>query len=517
MQRKLWVRLISTVVAIPLAITTFSTTALADDPAGESWTPEERPSGSIGADGEGQRAFYNGDIVATDDNAVYAANGASVAVIGDVSSKITEHYFVEHDENVNVMPAIISANNGTVTIGGSVLISDESAVGNLTGVEFRGGSTVNISDIDSVIQAGVGGVAIYLDENTHNGSFTANSSFNVIGASIGIHPGAGVTGISEENITQYLPQINVYSLTGNASNGVWVYADEFGVSDDEAQRMEDAVLHHINYIVHSDPKISVDVNDPTRGNATVIQDIMSLTTKYVSPQELAANPDAGFLAYLSSDYDLVVQNDGNGEPIARVIPLNTVTNDGKKVYRVTLVNVFGGLTLNAIRKQIAETTGVPEAEIAMVVDIPNEQPEASSEPSDAINEVPSGAITVSTAVTGSNGAAYERKPERVVSFKMSVISDSQYKEAVIDNIGKTPTGGLLRVETDRMACFDRAMLEAFAKKGAINMEVVFPYTNGKKFRVVIPAGYDINKLLDEKGYCGYLRLLAILGGEGLDR
>lgn len=56
------------------------------------------------------------------------------------------------------------------------------------------------------------------------------------------------------------------------------------------------------------------------------------------------------------------------------------------------------------------------------------------------------------------------------------------------------------------------MLEAFAKKGNVDMEVLFPL-GGKKLSVMIPAGYDINKLLDNKGYCGFLRLLAILGGE----
>jgi hypothetical protein len=34
---------------------------------------------------------------------------------------------------------------------------------------------------------------------------------------------------------------------------------------------------------------------------------------------------------------------------------------------------------------------------------------------------------------------------------------------------------------------------------------------------VIPAGYDINKLLDNQGYCGFLRLFALLGGEIVDK
>lgn len=34
---------------------------------------------------------------------------------------------------------------------------------------------------------------------------------------------------------------------------------------------------------------------------------------------------------------------------------------------------------------------------------------------------------------------------------------------------------------------------------------------------VIPAEYNINKILDKKGYCGFLRLLALLGGEIEDK
>ena len=46
----------------------------------------------------------------------------------------------------------------------------------------------------------------------------------------------------------------------------------------------------------------------------------------------------------------------------------------------------------------------------------------------------------------------------------------------------------------------------------VDMEVLF-LLGSKKISVVIPAGYDINKPLDNKGYCGFLRLLALLGGE----
>ena len=126
---------------------------------------------------------------------------------------------------------------------------------------------------------------------------------------------------------------------------------------------------------------------------------------------------------------------------------------------------------------------------------------------------PLGAITVSSGAGLSNAApAVEggAAPSRVLSLNVSELTPAQLQTAVVDNISSTPSGGTLRIETTAASCFDKKMLETFAQKGDIDIEVLFTY-GGKKLRVVIPAGYDIHKLLDEKGYCGYLRLAEILG------
>ncbi|SHN64523.1 hypothetical protein SAMN02745247_02808 [Butyrivibrio hungatei DSM 14810] len=128
-------------------------------------------------------------------------------------------------------------------------------------------------------------------------------------------------------------------------------------------------------------------------------------------------------------------------------------------------------------------------------------------------------IATAYAAIGTNGPSVlgaNREASRTLSFKMSAITDAQYKNAVIANIGATPAGGVLRIQTDTIACFDRAMLEAFAKKGSITMEVLFPV--GKTMmKVTIPAGFAIDNLLDRKGYCGFLNLLGIIGGEEVTR
>ncbi len=192
------------------------------------------------------------------------------------------------------------------------------------------------------------------------------------------------------------------------------------------------------------------------------------------------------------------------------------------VYSVKLIDHKGGILLKAT----ALSSG-PDQPLVIVVPESEESSgsdsESSSSESSAVSysAIPVGAITISlprttaaTAVAAAGPAVLGaiREPARAVTLKMAKLTDAQYKDAVIKNISDTPAGGLFRMETDRIATLDRAMLETFAKRGSVDMEVLFPL-GSEKISVTIPAGYDINKLLDNKGYCGYLRLLALLGGE----
>ncbi|WP_034443524.1 hypothetical protein [Butyrivibrio sp. AE2032] len=82
------------------------------------------------------------------------------------------------------------------------------------------------------------------------------------------------------------------------------------------------------------------------------------------------------------------------------------------------------------------------------------------------------------------------------------------------NLIKIIQGGAFNIETDRVTCFDSKMIEAFAARPDVDVNVVFTY-GGKRLKVTIPAGYNVKTLLDSNGYCGFLRLLSILGGEEL--
>lgn len=104
------------------------------------------------------------------------------------------------------------------------------------------------------------------------------------------------------------------------------------------------------------------------------------------------------------------------------------------------------------------------------------------------------------------------KPAQTISFSVGKVTPQQYKEAVINNVASVPANGALNLVTDKPSVIDYKMVEALSARSDIDVNVVFNY-GGKRYKVVIPAGYDMKSLLDKNGYCGFLRLLAVLGGE----
>ena len=189
-----------------------------------------------------------------------------------------------------------------------------------------------------------------------------------------------------------------------------------------------------------------------------------------------------------------------------------VTNNGDGTFTLVLNNVKGGINVKvtAIVKTTENTDGSQNYEVV----VENVTP-SYADPAQA----PAGAIVVSNTVSAADtpsqiAAISGTKPARTVSYNMSSITPIQYKESIISNVAAAPQGGAMNIETDRVACLDSKMIAAIASRPDIDVNVVFTY-GGKKLKVTIPAGYDVNSLLDEYGYCGFLRLMSILGSTEL--
>ncbi len=173
-----------------------------------------------------------------------------------------------------------------------------------------------------------------------------------------------------------------------------------------------------------------------------------------------------------------------------------ITRNEDGTYTVRLKEgCFGGLDLYILKKTIEDATG----------ETVNVETEGEADPQSIVVTDGSMAAPVVT-----EDAADAVTPARVVSLNLTEITPAQMKDAIIENIAATPDDGVLRIETDRVSCLDTAMLQAFAEKGNIDIELIFTY-NGQKIRVFIPRGTDISSLLDKDGYCGYLNLAKVLG------
>ncbi len=301
---------------------------------------------------------------------------------------------------------------------------------------------------------------------------------------------------------------------------------ESAYSGEEKQEMEALFKSAINYIIR------------TEGDVELTGEHLINTSDFLQPVADALNMDTNFTttriddtftATVGPNYEL--RGDSSVVEVCR-------ESDG--VYSVKLINERGGILLRAVAIEADQSTDQTPGQgtdqtpgqgtdqtpgqgtdqtpgqstdqgqnsgqtVIVIIPVDSSSDNTNDQGTTPSSSTPSaGAVVVSTAA----GAGASSKN---LTFKMSELTDEQFKSAVVNNIDSTPAGSTLRLETDRVACFDRAMLEAFAKKN-INLEVVFP-SEGSKLKVVIPAGYDINKLLDDKGYCGFLKLAGILGSE----
>ena len=159
--------------------------------------------------------------------------------------------------------------------------------------------------------------------------------------------------------------------------------------------------------------------------------------------------------------------------------------------------------IRAIQEAISEETGAPAVIVEQntPVDVPVEV--ASNDGIQIISTAAGSALP--TTELGNAEAA-----TRSVSFDISKVTPAQFRDAVKDTVLTVPAGGVAVIETNEVATLDKNMIAAMSSRPDVAYNIVFKYS-GLKMRVVIPAGYDVKSLLDEKGYCGFLRLAQILG------
>ncbi len=90
---------------------------------------------------------------------------------------------------------------------------------------------------------------------------------------------------------------------------------------------------------------------------------------------------------------------------------------------------------------------------------------------------------------------------------------NQFLTDMITKLQNAPANGSITIDTEIWTCFNRAAIDALKARQDVSVTVNFVY-QGAKYSFTIPAGYgedNLEALLDENGYCGFMYLLSVFG------
>lgn len=94
----------------------------------------------------------------------------------------------------------------------------------------------------------------------------------------------------------------------------------------------------------------------------------------------------------------------------------------------------------------------------------------------------------------------------------NVVKYAEIQKQTQQKIKNMERGGDCVVELDTYISFNRETFEALSKRPDVSLTVIYKW-KGVKYKVTIPAGYNVLDLLNEDGYCGCLYLNAIFGSQ----
>ena len=426
-------------------------------------------AGHVSADANGTPS---GEIIG-----VQANDGAQVHV-----------YQLEGDDDLSNFPYVYGRSEGVKTDGDANIYIRGTITGGSNGaIVITPDDDETHGRIDTV-SAVVGDVK---PDKTYGTSINVDASnYNTNSAKTYSDVDSAVADIMND-----VPDIYLYKIYGEiaATNAtVNVTSTDTGSASettptDISTALTNAVYEAINYYVYGLSGVSIQKEGSTSSN--------TITAKYYSDSN-ANNSNVIRITGVESGEELIVHN-------AHLVPGSdgtfTLWIDKKEgdvyITKRTLIRPVvdenNNVTYEVVpqQNQVVETPAAPESASGIVV--ATTQNETTTPP-----EVL---------------AAIGYKPARTVSMNMNTVTPKQYKEAVITNIATAPANGALNIETNGVSVFDAAMMEAFASRPDVDVNVMFTY-NGVRYLVTIPAGYNVKSLLDSNGYCGYLRLMSILGG-----
>lgn len=432
-------------------------------------------------DGDKSSLIVDGDVTATGENSVgiYGETG-TIKIGGDVSGR--EAVITKGKADVTVggsvsgtLVGIVAGGNAAVSVKGDAgtktgagMFAQENATvtvdGNVTGGTFYG-APEDFEDVYPAIIAGTGatvivkgtvstaegnGVAVVInckDIGSQKGTLIIEKA-KAGGEASAIYVDT-IPGVSQEYILNSLPDIVVGELAAKNEDFIWNSYD----NDLYQNNPEDETIGELNEKIYAAIRYMIRWNNSEGGSFSV-----DGTSKYGEYDVAQENQELGITIQIAEGYELESISGGKAQVLQR--PDGTWS---------VIVPRGGGVNLSAVLRRI-------------------------------IKEEMKNSRVSNPGASGSEEQTTVQKSSGYVEFQKAV--RSQIKNAA--------PGAVLEVDGKNWMSFDRSTMEELSKRNDLTVVVRFRYL-GKRWRVVVPAGYAVQTLLNQEGYSGFLYLSAVCG------
>ena len=413
---------------------------------------------SVGIDGETGTIKVGGDVSGIE--AVVARGEADVTVGGSVSGTLSgivavgnASVSVKGDAETKVGPGVFAQENATVTVdgnvtGGTFYEAPEGYEYVYPSIIAGAGTTVIVKGTVSTAERNFFAVGINCwDAGSQKGTLILEKA-KAGGEANAIYVNAA-PGASQEDILNSLPDIVVGELVAKNEDFIWNSYDNGLYGNDP----EDETIGELNEKIYATIRYMIRWNNSEGGSFSV-----NGTSKYGEYDVAQENQELGITIQIAEGYELESISGGKAQVLQR--PDGTWS---------VIVPRGGGVNLSAVLKRIIK------------------------------EEMKNSAVSN----PGASGSEEQTTVQKSSGY-------AEFQKAVRSQIKNAAPGAVVEIDGKNWMSFDRSTMEELSKRNDLTVVVRFRYL-GKRWRVVVPAGYAVQTLLNQEGYTGFLYLSAVFG------
>lgn len=413
---------------------------------------------SVGIDGETGTIKVGGDVSGIE--AVVARGEADVTVGGSVSGTLSgivavgnASVSVKGDAETKVGPGVFAQENATVTVdgnvtGGTFYEAPEGYEYVYPAIIAGAGTTVIVKGTVSTAERNFFAVGINCwDAGSQKGTLILEKA-KAGGEANAIYVNAA-PGASQEDILNSLPDIVVGELVAKNEDFIWNSYDNGLYGNDP----EDETIGELNEKIYAAIRYMIRWNNSEGGSFSV-----DGTSKYGEYDVAQENQELGITIQIAEGYELESISGGKAQVLQR--PDGTWS---------VIVPRGGGVNLSAVLKRIIK------------------------------EEMKNSAVSN----PGASGSEEQTTVQKSSGY-------AEFQKAVRSQIKNAAPGAVVEIDGKNWMSFDRSTMEELSKRNDLTVVVRFRYL-GKRWRVVVPAGYAVQTLLNQEGYTGFLYLSAVFG------